>query len=187
MPLTQERGQLLESLLPDAPVSEDALAMFLRERYSLGAYLPEVQIENDPIHNRIDEVEADLTNYESQQIVRLADNPQYDITKNMTTAAIEKGTAHSDIYRIYGQSMFGQGSFEEALDQLIDALRWNPENVAALIIVGNLYAKHRRDIDAARTLFEKAQTLDCRGSSVWCHLTDIGQKKIIDHLNRLVT
>jgi tetratricopeptide (TPR) repeat protein len=149
---------LLKSLYPEAPVSDEALVTFLRKCYTVGAYIPEVSIEGDLIHIHIDEAEVERTKDEYQRIVRLAENGKYDAAIKLISELIAKGTIHSDIYRIYGQILYDQGEFDAALDQFIEALRWNPENVASLIMVGNIYAKQRRDIKSARVFFEQEQT-----------------------------
>jgi tetratricopeptide (TPR) repeat protein len=160
MIITLTRGQLLEALFAEAPASDEDLIQFLRQRYAIGVYIPEAKVEGDLIHIQIDEAEVDRMNEEYQRIVRLAEKGKYDEAKRLIADVIAKGTAHSDVYRIYGQILFDQSAFEEALDQFLDALRWNPENVSALIMVGNLYAKHKRDIETAKVFFEQALTLD---------------------------
>lgn len=160
MIITLTRGQLLEVLFAEAPASEEALIQFLRKHYAIGAYVPEVTVEGDLINIQIDEAEVDRTNDAYQRIIRLAEKGKYDEAKKLVSEVIVKGTAHSDIFRIYGQILFDQGNFEEALDQFIEALRWNPENVSALIMVGNIYAKQKRDIKSARTFFEQALSLN---------------------------
>lgn len=156
MTITLVRGQILASLFPEAPASAEALTSFLRLRFSVGAYKPEITIEGDLTHINIDEAEVARTNDDYRRIVRLAEKGKYDEAKKLIVDAIHKGTAISDIFRIYGQILFDQGEVDESLDQFIEALRWNPENVAALIMVGNLYAKQERNIETARTFFEKA-------------------------------
>jgi len=44
------RGQILASLFPEAPATEEALIHFLRERYAIGVNTPEVTVNEDLIH-----------------------------------------------------------------------------------------------------------------------------------------
>lgn len=160
MTITLVRGQILASLFPEAPATDEALTSFLRLQYSVGAYTPEITVEGDLIHIHIDEAEVARTYDAYHRIVRLAEKGKYEEATRLIRTVIEQGTTHSDIFRIHGQILFDQGEFDDSLDQFIEALRWNPENVAALIMVGNLYAKQKRDIETARTFFEQALTLD---------------------------
>jgi tetratricopeptide (TPR) repeat protein len=38
-------------------------------------------------------------------------------------------------------------SFDCEIDCLIDALKWNPENIHVLLMVGNIYADYKNDAD----------------------------------------
>ena len=47
MTITLVRGLILEVLFTEAPASEEGLIQFLRQRYAVGAFLPEVLVEGD--------------------------------------------------------------------------------------------------------------------------------------------
>jgi tetratricopeptide (TPR) repeat protein len=128
--ITLTRGLLLETLFTEAPASDEDLIQFLRQRYAIGAYIPQVTVEGDQILIQIDEAEVDRTNAEYQRIVHFAEKGKYDEAKKRIAFVIEKGTAHSDTYRIYGQILFDQGEFDASLDQFIEALRWNMETTS---------------------------------------------------------
>ncbi|MCB0595192.1 MAG: tetratricopeptide repeat protein [Lewinellaceae bacterium] len=46
------------------------------------------------------------------------------------------------------------------MDSFIEALRWNPENAAVLIMLGNLYAQAQNDNNTALQFFQRAVELD---------------------------
>src|SRR5690606_32612617 len=49
----------------------------------------------------------------------------------------------SEYHRILGQIQSELGDHNEARDTLIDALRWDPNNVWALLMMGNIFAKEK--------------------------------------------
>ena len=55
-----------------------------------------------------------------------------------------------------GQILSDEGDQEEAINFLIDALRWDPKNGYALIMMGNIFAKHKDDIDTAIKYYNEA-------------------------------
>ncbi|HBQ61033.1 MAG TPA: hypothetical protein DD671_15805, partial [Balneolaceae bacterium] len=48
-----------------------------------------------------------------------------------------------------GQAYSEKGDQEEAINSLIDALKWNPKNEWALLMIGNIYARFKKDMDTA--------------------------------------
>jgi hypothetical protein len=56
-----------------------------------------------------------------------------------------------------GQILSNEGDQDEAINCLIDALRWNPKNAWALLMMGNIFAKFRDDIASAMKYYDQAQ------------------------------
>jgi hypothetical protein len=48
-----------------------------------------------------------------------------------------------------GQILSDEGDQEEAINCLIDALRWDSKNGYALLMVGNIFAKFKNDVPTA--------------------------------------
>ena len=55
-----------------------------------------------------------------------------------------------------GQILSDQGHQEEAINCLIDALRWNPKNHWALLMMGNIFAKFKNDVPTALKYYDQA-------------------------------
>ncbi len=55
-----------------------------------------------------------------------------------------------------GQIRSDEGAQDEAINWFIDALRWDPMNAAALLMMGNILARHKRDIPAALIYYNQA-------------------------------
>ena len=55
-----------------------------------------------------------------------------------------------------GQILSDEGDQEEAINCLIDALRWDSKNGWALLMMGNIFAKFKDDIPTAMTYYDQA-------------------------------
>lgn len=55
-----------------------------------------------------------------------------------------------------GQILSDEGKQDDAIDCLIDALRWNPNNGWALIMMGNIFAKFKNDVPTAMKYYDQA-------------------------------
>ena len=56
-----------------------------------------------------------------------------------------------------GQILSDEGDQEEAINCLIDALRWDSKNGWALLMMGNIFAKFKNDIPTAMKYYDQAQ------------------------------
>jgi hypothetical protein len=55
-----------------------------------------------------------------------------------------------------GQILSDEGDQEEAINCLIDALRWDSKNAWALVMMGNIFAKYKDDIPTAMKYYDQA-------------------------------
>lgn len=55
-----------------------------------------------------------------------------------------------------GQILSDEGDQDEAINYLIDALRWNSKNAWALLMMGNVFAKFKEDIPTAMKYYDQA-------------------------------
>jgi tetratricopeptide (TPR) repeat protein len=53
-----------------------------------------------------------------------------------------------------GQILSDEGDQEEAINCLIDALRWDSKNAWALVMMGNIFAKYKNDIPTAMKYYD---------------------------------
>src|SRR5690606_20956926 len=74
----------------------------------------------------------------------------------------QKGKISSELFRVKGQAQMMLGEFDEAINSLIEALRIDPSNESALILVGNIYAKQKSDLDTALTYFRRVLELNTK-------------------------
>lgn len=55
-----------------------------------------------------------------------------------------------------GQILSDEGEQEEAINYLIDSLRWDSKNGWALLMMGNIFAKFKDDIPTAMKYYDQA-------------------------------
>jgi Tfp pilus assembly protein PilF len=136
----------------DRSVLKDELTEF----YSVGPYKPKINIENDTVTIEIDIslIEKQEQNY--RKVLALCEKGQYAEAKKILHPLLEKAQHVSEYHRILGQIYFDEGKFDDAIDGLIDALRWDPRNSSAFIVMGNIYGKHKGDLETAIKYFERA-------------------------------
>lgn len=77
----------------------------------------------------------------------------------------------SEFYRNYAQAYEEIGNYENAIDLLIESLRFDPNNKWALLLMGNIYIKHYTDFDTASTYFDRVIEVDPKNHLV---LSNIG-------------
>ncbi|MDZ4793755.1 MAG: tetratricopeptide repeat protein [Bacteroidota bacterium] len=55
-----------------------------------------------------------------------------------------------------GQILSDEGDQEEAINCLIDALRWDSKNGWALLMMGNIFSKYKEDLPTAMKYYDQA-------------------------------
>lgn len=150
-----------EALLPDLfPSSGDELYAALIEYYSVGPVLPRVQIENEVIRIDVDIEQSEAYKADYDKAVAFAERGKYLRAREVLERLVKMYTTESDLYRMLAQTYFETGDREAAVNYLIDALRWNPENSYALILMGNIQYRMLRDMDAAKRYYDLAIAID---------------------------
>jgi tetratricopeptide (TPR) repeat protein len=137
-------------------MGEKELEAYFSAYYSSGIYKPSIVILDKEIHVEIDE--ATILNHtkEYEKVVKFCENGKYEVAKPILQQLIQENPKVSEYYRIYGQILSDEGEQKEAINYLIDALRWDNTNGFAMMMIGNIYAKHFKDIPTAITYYEQA-------------------------------
>lgn len=76
-------------------------------------------------------------------------------TAKLILKEIVKCSKHSEAYRLLGQIAYEEHDDDLAIDYLIEALKIDPKNMWALIMMGNVYSKRKDDIKTARKYYDK--------------------------------
>lgn len=85
----------------------------------------------------------------------MCEQGQYLEAQPLLSELIAKNPTNSEYHRIQGQILSDQGKPNEAINSLIDALRWDAHNNYALIMMGNIYAKDLDDVEAAMVFYDQ--------------------------------
>ena len=150
---------LLLDLFPrtrEANFDHSVLKEELSDFYSVGPYKPKINIENDTVRIEIDTSLIETQEQDYRKVVSLCESGKYDEAKRILGDLLDNAPHVSEYHRILGQIYFDEGKFDDALDCLIDALRWDPRNSNAFIVMGNMYGKHKGDPDTAMKYFDRA-------------------------------
>ncbi|MBL7961761.1 tetratricopeptide repeat protein, partial [bacterium] len=157
MTITFEIDDFLYNIFPGiAGGGTHALAAKLADYYSIGPHKPAVSIVDNKVTIEIDLPAVLQQESQFKKAVALCEKGKYTEAKKLLSELIQKNPSFSEYHRIYGQILSDEGDQEEAVNSLIDALRWNPENGYALIMMGNIYAKFKKDIPTAMSFYDKA-------------------------------
>lgn len=149
----------LFNLFPKAGKARKDLEILREELtnyYSYGPYKPKVEISRDIITIEIDTSTVISQKAEFDKIVKYCESGKFKKAKPILKKLIRKNPTVSEYHRILGQIFSDEGDQEEAINCLIDALRWDSKNTFALTMMGNIFAKYRNDIETAMTYYEQA-------------------------------
>lgn len=127
----------------------------IKDFCTVGGYSPEVTIENNVVRVHIDEAEARRIDIEFDKIAELCTNGKFEEAKPKLHAFLEKHPRYSEAYRIIAQLQMQEGKYDEAIDTNIDALRCNPRNPWALLLMGNIFLKYKNDLATAKKYYDK--------------------------------
>ncbi len=131
------------------------LEEFLKKFYTEGPFEPKVEIAKEFIKIEIDTKRIDEDKQSYQKLVELCEKGEFSKAKPLAKQLIEKSPNISEYHRILGQILSDEGDQDEAINCLIDALRWNPKNEWALLMMANIFAKFKEDIDTAMKYYDQ--------------------------------
>ncbi len=132
----------------------ESLKKQVEEYYSIKGYIPKVTIEGQLIIIELDEDLLNKAQDDYNKATELCNQRKFDEAKTLVQRALKTFPAFSDAYRTLGQIEIEKGNNEEAADHILEALKCDPRNIWALVLMGNLLMK--KNIQAARKYFEKA-------------------------------
>ena len=128
----------------------------LKKYYTFGPFTPKVSITDDWVTIEIDTPIILAQDADYQKTVALCEKGNYQEAKPILQQLIENNPTNSEFHRIMGQILSDQGDQEEAINCLIDALRWDSKNNWALLMMGNIQAKFLKDVPTALKYYDQA-------------------------------
>ncbi len=134
----------------------ESLKELLIKYYSYGPFKPIISINNDWITIEIDTPTIITQENDYRKTVTLCEKGKYTEAKTILKKLIEKNPTNSEYHRIMGQIFSDEGAQEDAINCLIDSLRWDSKNGWALLMMGNIFAKFKNDIPTAMKYYDQA-------------------------------
>ncbi|WP_052016927.1 tetratricopeptide repeat protein, partial [Arcticibacter svalbardensis] len=146
---------LLYDLFPDTFGDDQKLKDAAQRYYSVGPYNPKVTILNGNLVVEIDDDTIIQQKGRYDKLTALCERGHFTQAKRDVTELIKDSPQISEYHRILGQILSEEGDQEGAIDALIDALRWNPKNEWGLLMMGNIFAKYKKDLETALKYYEE--------------------------------
>ena len=134
----------------------NSLINALENYYTYGPFKPKVLIAEGWVNIEIDTPSIISQEADYKKTVSLCERGKYSEAKPILKKLIEKNPTNSEYHRIMGQILSDEGDQEEAINCLIDALRWDSKNGWALLMMGNIFAKFKDDIPTAMKYYDQA-------------------------------
>ena len=85
---------------------------------------------------------------------------KFDEAEPLLDDFIKNHPLYSEAHRIKAQMEMTKGNIDKAIDIDIEALRCNPQNGWALLLMGNLYSKYKNDFDVAKKYYDSVLKYD---------------------------
>lgn len=122
--------------------------------YTVDGYSAEVTINGDFVKVKVDQKDLEQSQKEFNEITTLCEKRQFEEAHSRLVQFLKKHSRHSEGYRILAQMEMEAGNIDKAIDINIEALRCNPKNAWALLLMGNLYSKYKDDYKVGRTYYD---------------------------------
>ncbi|MBS9525975.1 tetratricopeptide repeat protein [Litoribacter alkaliphilus] len=161
MKIVFKRSQFLQELFPFVDINNDsALKTALENFYSLGSTTAEVSVNHDFVNIHIPNIDPEHESKEFYRATNLCAIGKFGEARPILEKLIEQNPTVSEYHRNLAQTYEEIGDHEKAIDILIDALKWDPKNHWALVLMGNIYARHYDDVDTAIKYYDQVIEAD---------------------------
>lgn len=157
MQILHKIDDFLFTIFPSAKKGdEQSLKDTIQDYYTYGPYKPKVSIEDNWVKIEIDTPTIISQDSDYKKVIALCEKGKYFEAKPILRNLISKNPTISEYHRIMGQILSDEGDQEEAINCLIDALRWDSKNGWALLMMGNIFAKFKGDVPTAMKYYDQA-------------------------------
>lgn len=128
----------------------------IKSFYTYKVYEPVIELKDNIIIVNINT--SAIINQEADyiKVVNLCEKGRFQEARPILDRLLDVNPTNSEYHRILGQIYSEEGDNESAIDSLIDALRWNPKNGWALLLMGNILAKFKSDVPTAMKYYDQA-------------------------------
>lgn len=169
--------------------SLEELKKQIEDMYSLNGFKPEVTIEKNMVIVDIDD--KTIAKYDEQfhKAAELCAEGKASEGREILSLIVRECPAFSEAYRLLAQLKMNEGLIDEAIDIDVEALKHNPRNIWALVLMGNLFSKYKDDIDTAMTYYKQVLEYSPNNAIALCNIGGILVEKgkhmeSIDYFNK---
>ena len=157
MQIVHKINDFLYTIFPELEnANEKEISIAIQKYYTYGPFVPKVSINNDIVIINVDTEYIITQDADYNKTVALCEKGKFDEAKIILEKLIQKNPSNSEFHRIMGQILSEQGDQDEAINALIDSLRWNSSNGWGLLMMGNIFAKHKKDLKTALIYYDQA-------------------------------
>jgi tetratricopeptide (TPR) repeat protein len=159
MTITHQISDFLFDLFPkakDFSNSIDILQQEIRDYYTISVFQPVVTVNGNTISVEINASKINTEKPLFDKVISYCEKGDYANAKPILNDLIQRNPTVSEYHRILGQILSDEGKNEDAINCLIDALKWNPQNHSALTMMGNIYFRNFNDDKTAKKYFDEA-------------------------------
>lgn len=134
---------------------EEVMQYFTKDGFSA-----EVNIDGDAVRVHVDEEGLKQAQQDLAKVRNLCDQGKFGEAEKILNRLLQSHPYNSEAYRLLAQIERENGNPNKALDILIDALRCDPKNIWALILMGNIFNQDLNEKPTALTYYEKVVEVD---------------------------
>ena len=157
MQIIHKIDNFLYTIFPSVTQGDhQSLLNAIRDFYTYGPYKPKVTIDNEWVKIEIDTPTILDQETDYQKVISFCEKGKYADAKPILKNLISKNPTISEYHRIMGQILSDEDDQEQAINCLIDALRWDSKNGWALLMMGNIFAKFKDDVPTAMKYYDQA-------------------------------
>lgn len=140
----------------------------LVEYFTIDGFKAEVIVDGDWVIVRVDEQEIKEAEKQFEGITSLCNKGKFNDAKTAVKEFLKSYPRYSDAYRVLAQIYMQDGLIEDAINTNIEALRCNPRNGWALLLMGNLFGKYKNDTTTAENYYNKILEY-CPDNAIACN------------------
>lgn len=159
MQIIHRIDDFFKSLFPNVK-NEQELISTIEIFYSFGSSKPKVKIENGFLIVDIDVDSLVNQEIDFKRVISFCERGNYSEAKPLLIKLIENNPTNSEYHRILGQILSDEGDIDEAINSLIYSLRWDSKNGFALVMMGNIFARSKDDIETAMKYYDQALVIN---------------------------
>lgn len=157
MHITLDLDRFFSTLFPHVDASNpDSIREALTSFYAYGTRKPTVTVTGEEVRVEIEAVRSPAQSNTLNQAIALCEKGKFAQAKKILIPFIEANPTVSEAHRVLGQVYSEEGQQEEAVSRLIDALRWDPKNNWAILMLANIFTKYYNDTESAMRYYEQS-------------------------------